>query len=107
VKTFHDTVTQLAWRLMSISVSEAFVKLLWSIHTWWASTWTVIEFTAALENAMLRTMTLWTLLMFSPCPVMRAVDPAAVRDGAAALLGRTPARGLLRRASLLPPPAPR
>jgi glycerol-3-phosphate O-acyltransferase len=35
---------------------------------------------------------------------MRAVDPAAVRDGAAALLGRTPAKGLLRRASLLPPP---
>src|SRR5882757_746711 len=34
---------------------------------------------------------------------MQAVDPAAIRGGAAALLGRTPARGLLRRASLLPP----
>ena len=34
---------------------------------------------------------------------MQAVDPAAIRDGAAALLGRTPARGLLRRASLLRP----
>jgi glycerol-3-phosphate O-acyltransferase len=34
---------------------------------------------------------------------MQPVDPAAIRDGAAALLGRTPARGLLRRASLLPP----
>ncbi|WP_084216786.1 lysophospholipid acyltransferase [Pseudonocardia spinosispora] len=31
------------------------------------------------------------------------VDPAAFRDGAATLLGRTPARGVLRRASLLPP----
>jgi glycerol-3-phosphate O-acyltransferase len=34
---------------------------------------------------------------------MQAVDPASIRGGAAALLGRTPARGLLRRASMLPP----
>jgi glycerol-3-phosphate O-acyltransferase len=34
---------------------------------------------------------------------MQAVDPASIRGGAATLLGRTPARGLLRRASMLPP----
>ncbi|WP_445187600.1 lysophospholipid acyltransferase [Pseudonocardia sp. Cha107L01] len=34
---------------------------------------------------------------------MQAVDPASIRGGAAALLGRTPARGLLRRASMLAP----
>ena len=34
---------------------------------------------------------------------MRAVDPAAVRDGAVAMLGRTPAKAVLRKASLLPP----
>ena len=36
---------------------------------------------------------------------MPSVDPAAIRDGAAALLGRTPAKGLLRRVALLPPPS--
>jgi glycerol-3-phosphate O-acyltransferase len=34
---------------------------------------------------------------------MQAVDPASIRGGAAALLGRTPARGFLRKASMLPP----
>src|SRR5262249_27256584 len=75
VNTFQDTVTQFAWRLMSISVSEALVKLLWSIQRWWAWWVTVIELTAALENAMLRTITLWTLLMVSPWAVIAAVDP--------------------------------